>query len=135
MNQKIVISGSGSLQHKASYWKSHFEGKGYEVIAFPEPWDDTIEHDQKLENLYVNFYNAIDECDAFFLMNEDKNGIVGYIGANGTSELIYAVVSKLRTRKDMKIYIAKMPDGQVPIFEEVSSFFRLGWAEIYNPNL
>lgn len=135
MKPKIVISGSGSLQEKVAYWKSHFETKGYEVIAFPKPWDDSSEHDQKLENLYVDFYNAIDECDTFFLMNEDKNDTAGYVGANGTSELIYAVVTKLRTRKNMNIYLANMPAPQVPIFEEVSSFLRLGWAEIYNSSI
>lgn len=134
MNQKVVISGSGSLSEKIKYWKERFEGEGYEVIAFPEPWDNSVDHDQRLDNLYVDFYNAIDESDTFFLMNEDKNDTVGYIGANSTSELIYAVVSKLRTRKDLKIYLAKMPSEQVPIFEEVSSFLRLGWVEVYNPN-
>lgn len=131
MKQKIVISGSGSLQDKVEYWKSHFETNGYEVIAFPKPWDNSDEHDQSLHGLYINFYNAIDECDIFFLMNEDKNGIAGYIGANSTAELIYATVQKLRGRKDIKIYIIKTPDPQVPISEEVESFLRLGWAELY----
>ena len=133
MKQKVVISGSGSLQTEISYWKSIFQGKGYEVTAYPEPWSNTKSHDLNLEGLYVPFYDAIDECDIFFLMNEDKNGISGYIGANCTAELIYATVLKLRSRKDMKIYIAKIPDEHVPVFEEVNSFLRLGWVELYQP--
>lgn len=133
MKQKIVISGSGSLQGKLEYWKRHFEAHDYEVIAIPKPWDNSNEHDKSLESLYVDFYNAIDECDTFFLMNEDKNGVTGYIGANGTAELIYATVRKLRGLKNIKIYIAKVPDAQVPISEEVESFLRLGWVEVYTP--
>ncbi len=133
MKQKVVISGSGNLQNKVAYWKDHFETKGYEIIAFPKPLESSNGHDQKLKGLYVNFYDAIDECDVFFLMNEDKNDTAGYIGANGTAELIYATVKKLRGLKDIKIYIAKVPDPEVPIFKEVESFLRLGWAELYIP--
>ena len=84
-----------------------------------------------LSNLYTSFYNAIDECDIFFLMNEDKNGIDGYIGANCTAELIYAVVLKLRSRNDMNIFIANTPSQKNAMFEEVSSFLRLGWIGLY----
>jgi len=133
MKQKVVISGSGSQQDEVNYWKNRFESKGFEVIAFPVPWSNTNSHDLKLEDLYVSFYDAIDACDIFFLMNEDKNDVSGYIGANCTAELIYATVLKLRARKDMKIYIAKIPDSKVPISEEVSSFLRLGWVELYKP--
>lgn len=135
MKQKVVISGSGSLHEEVNYWKNHFEAKNYEVIAAPKPWSNTDSHDQELEDLYVSFYDAIDTCDVFFLMNEDKNGIGGYIGANCTAELIYATVLKLRSKKDLKIYIAKIPDTKVPISEEVNSFLRLGWVELYKPSL
>jgi len=131
MNQKVVISGSGSLQSEVNLWKGHFEGKGYEVIAFPKPWNNSESHDIALENLYIDFYKAIDDCDIFFLMNEDKNGIEGYIGANCTAELIYAVVQKLKSKKEIRIQIAKIPNDQVPISEEIKSFLRLGWIELY----
>jgi len=131
MKQKVVISGSGSLQGKVSYWRKYFESKDYEVIAFPKPWSNTSSHDSRLEDLYVSFYEAIDACDVFFLMNEDKGNVSGHIGANCTAELIYATVLKLRSRKDMKIYIAKIPDKNVPLSEEINSFLRLGWVELY----
>lgn len=131
MEQKVVISGSGSLKNELKQWKGHFESRNYEVIAFPEPWDNSESHDSRLEGLYVDFYNAIDKCDVFFLMNEDKKGISGYIGANATAELIYATVQKLRSRNDMKIYIAKLPAQQVSMSEEIYSFLRLGWVEVY----
>lgn len=131
--QKLVISGSSSLQGKIAYWKKHFEERGYDVIAIPEFWDDQKDFKQQLTDLYKDFYTAIDTCDVFFLMNEDKNGIEGYIGANGTAELIYAVMQNLIRDRGMEIYIAKLPEERVPAYDEVTSYLKTGWIKIYEP--
>lgn len=130
---KLVLSGSASLQSHIAYWKTHFEAKGYDVIACPEAWDDTQVFTQQLTKLYSDFYRAIDECDVFFLMNEDKNGIEGYIGANGTAELVYAVMLNVVHSKNIAIYIAKTPSEEVLAHDEVASFLRTRWIQLYDP--
>lgn len=130
---KLVLSGSASLQSRIAYWKQHYEAKGYDVIAYPESWDDTKDFTQQLTELYSDFYRAIDECDVFFLMNEDKNGIEGYIGANGTAELIHAVMLNVVHSKNITIYIAKVPSREVLAHDEVTSFLRTGWIQLYDP--
>lgn len=128
---KLVISGSTRHQGKIAEWKAHFEEKGYEIIAIPDAWDETKEFKQQLTDLYVDFYNAIDACDVFFLLNEDRDDTNGYIGANGTAELIYATVLKLRRKKPLTIYLASMPDETVPAYNEVTSFIKNDWISIY----
>jgi len=135
MSKTVVISGSGSMREKLLFWTQHFESLGYEIIAAPKPWNNSKDHDNQLKELYVDFYDAIDSCDIFFLMNEEKNGVAGYIGVNGMSELIYATVQYLRGRKDLKVYLANTPSQQTAAYDEVNSFLRLGWAEVYTPVL
>lgn len=130
---KLVLSGSASLQSRIAYWKAHFEAKGYDVIAYPEAWDDAKNFTEQLIELYTDFYRAIDECDVFFLMNEDRNEIDGYIGANGTAELIHTVTLNLIHGKNIKIYIAKVPSDKVLAYDEVTSFLRAGWIRLYDP--
>ncbi len=129
---KMVISGSASLQERILFWKNHFEQNGYEVIATPEIWDNSKDFNQQLTKLYKDFYTSIDDCDAFFLANEDKDGIVGYIGANGTAELIYATLQNILRGKNLDIYIAKLPDESVLAHDEVTNFIKAGWIKVYN---
>lgn len=129
--QTVVISGSSRFQAKISFWKNHFEAKGYEVIAVPEVWDEARDFKQQLTSLYHDFYSAIDTCDTFFLVNEDKDGLKGYIGANGTAELIYATMLNVVKNKDIDIYISKVPDEGVLACDEVISFLKVGWIKVY----
>jgi hypothetical protein len=132
---KLVISGSTRFQDKIAYWKNHFEVKGYEVIADPGSRYDAKDFKQQLTDLYKDFYTALDKCDAFFLMNEDKGDIKGYIGANGTAELVYATMLNVVQGKGIDIYIAKMPDERVLAYDEVTSFLKAGWIKVYEPRV
>lgn len=128
----MVISGSASLQERILFWKNHFEQNGYEVIALPEVWNESKEFNEQLKKLYKDFYSAIDECNTFFLANEDKNGVVGYIGANGTAELVYATMQNVAHGKNIKIYIAKLPEESVPAHDEVMNFIKASWIKVYS---
>ena len=74
-NKKVVISGSKSLYVEAKYWKKKFEDMGYTVLNYPH------ECDGNLEEAYKKYFEDIKNCDIFFLMNERKGNIEGYIGA------------------------------------------------------
>lgn len=69
--KKIVISGSSKLQDKVNYWLDYFKKQNYEILDYPR----LIEQDKYTEELpivYKNFYNALENTDVFFLMNEEK---------------------------------------------------------------
>ena len=129
--KKLVLSGSSKLRDRMDFWKKHFEDKGYAVTAMPGIRSDTGDLAEQYKKLYVDFYAAIDECDVFFLANEDKNGTSGYIGANGTAELVRAVVLKLTEKKEKQIYIAQAPSRDVLAYDEVTSFLRADWIKVY----
>ena len=84
MKGKVVISGSLSLLEETVYWKKTFENLGYEVINYPHLLEDDIKKE------YKKYYEDIKNCDVFFLMNERKGNIEGYIGASVFAELNYA---------------------------------------------
>ena len=74
--EKIVISGSAKLRDKVEYWIEKF--KNYEILDYPKLILKE-NYKEELPLIYKNFYSNIEKTDIFFLMNEEKNGIKGYI--------------------------------------------------------
>ena len=85
-----------------------------------------------LPKIYNDFYTALENTDVFFLMNEEKNGIKGYIGASAIAELTYVVVLNLIHNKNIEIYILNMPSKEVSSYEEVKFWLDIGWIKLYN---
>lgn len=130
--KKLIIAGSAKLQERAAYWRGYFEGRGYEVIDYPGaiPWDE--EHASEITDMYCSFYQNLDRADVFFLMNEDKNGIGGYIGPSAFSELTYVVIGNLNRGKKVEINLLQMPSEEQPCSEEVKFWLSQDWIKIYD---
>ena len=106
--QKIVISGSSSLQDKVNYWVKHFEGKNMKILDYPR-YIEKENYEKELPKIYEKFYKSLENTDIFFLMNEEKNGVKGYIGASMIAELTYVVILNLIHNKNIDIYILNLP--------------------------
>jgi len=153
--KKLVISGSSKLHERALYWRGYFEGRGYDVIDWPAPVsleEETLDEPQtapglslgrwlkpgdsdyaeRLTNLYKRFYKNLDQADTFFLMNEDKDGIEGYIGASAIAELTYVVIGNLNRGKKTEIYILKLPSKSQNCYDEVKFWLDQDWLKIYH---
>lgn len=65
-------------------------------------------------------------------MNEPKDGVEGYIGASAIAELTYVIMQNLIHNKNIEIYILNMPIKEVPSYDEVNLWLRLGWIKLYN---
>ncbi len=129
--KKIVISGSSKLQDKVNYWLDYFKNKNYEIIDYPK----FIEHDnyeKELPKVYKDFYTSLENTNVFFLMNEEKNGIKGYIGASAIAELTYAVILNLIHNKNIDIYILNMPSQEVSSYDEVKFWLDMGWIKLFD---
>ncbi len=129
--KKIVISGSSKLQDKVNYWLDYFKNKKYEIIDYPK----FIEHDnyeKELAKVYKDFYTALENTNVFFLMNEEKNGIKGYIGASAIAELTYVVILNLIHNKNIDIYILNMPSQEVSSYDEVKFWLDMGWIKLFD---
>ncbi|MEG0138148.1 MAG: hypothetical protein RSB77_04735 [Bacilli bacterium] len=124
MKGKVVISGSTKLLDEALYWKKHFEDMGYEVLNYPH-LSENYEED------YKQYFNDIKNCDIFFLMNERKGTIEGYIGVSVFSELTFAVMSNLVEEKKIKILMLDMPSMVLFCYEEIIRWINLGWISFF----
>lgn len=152
--KKLVISGSSKLHERALYWRGYFEGRGYDVIDWPAPVSTEEETDGEpqtepglsagrwltpndpkyatyLTKIYKRYYKNLDRADTFFLMNEDKDGIEGYIGASAIAELTYVVTGNLNRGKNTEIYILKLPSKSQSCYDEVKFWLDQNWLKIY----
>lgn len=129
--KKIVISGSSKLENKVTYWLDYFKNKNYQILDYPK-LTKPENYQKDLPNIYKNFYTAIENTDIFFLMNEEKNNIPGYIGASAIAELTYAIILNLIHKKNIEIYILNIPSKEVPSYDEVKFWLDMGWIKLYN---
>ena len=132
--KKVVISGSSKLQDKVNYWIKHFKDKNYEVLDYPKLIEQK-NYEKELPKIYEDFYIALENTNVFFLMNEEKKGIKGYIGASAIAELTYVVILNLIHSKNIEIYILNMPIEEVSSYDEVKFWLDMGWIKLYNNEL
>ena len=80
--KKVVIAGSAKLQKQINKWLKIFESKNYEILDYLRAIEES-----KFIELYPNIHIEFLENIMLFLMNEDKNGIVGYIGYQADADI------------------------------------------------
>lgn len=152
--KKLVISGSARLYERALYWRGYFEGRGYEVIDWTRPifeGEDFLAEERpapglplgkilrptdatyadELTKCFQQFYKHLDQTDSLFLMNEDQNGIEGYIGPNAFAELMYAITGNLNRGRKVDIQILKMPSKEQRCYEDVKFWLDQDLLKIY----
>lgn len=128
--KKIVIAGSAKFCDEMSEWKEYFENKGHEVINYPKKIDQR--NAQEYQHVYIKFFESLNETDILFVVNKNKNGLEGYIGAETFAELTYALIQKKVNGQNKKIYLLKMPSEEVACYAEIRNFLELGWIEIFD---
>jgi len=131
MSKKVVIIGSATLQEKIQSWKFWWEEKGCEVIDYPRP----IPADNFLKfypEVHQNFYSNLMKADIIFVMNENKNGVTGYIGAESFAEMAFGVAQNLVHDKSIEILLLQMPEEKVQSYSEVDLWLELGWIKLFS---
>ncbi|MFH1916615.1 MAG: hypothetical protein ABIJ21_05090 [Nanoarchaeota archaeon] len=120
---KIVVCGSMSLSRRMVEIERELREQGHEVVlpeftceyaamasldkVVTESARNKIDHD-----LIRRYFHKIREGDAVLIVNEDKNGVSGYIGGNSLLEMGFAYVL------DKPIYILK-PIPQMGYTDEI----------------
>ena len=128
--KKIVIAGSAKLQKEINNWMDFFERKNYEILDYPK----SIEQEKFMKlypNIHTEFLENIIKTDMLFIMNEDKNGIVGYIGYEAYAELLFGLTQKLIYNKNIELIILKMPSSNVGCYDEINLWLQLGWIKLF----
>ena len=129
MAKKVVIAGSVSLKEEIRKWVDFWTNEGQEVIDYPEALDKETFFDV-YPDMKREFFKNVEETDIFFVVNEDKNGIEGYIGAETFAELVLALSQNLIHGKSIQIVLAKMPSEKIQSIEEIKMWLELGWIEL-----
>lgn len=129
-HKKVVIAGSAELQKEVNKWLKIFENQNYEILDYPR----TIEESKFMElypNIHITFLKTMKVADMLFVMNEDKNGKLGYIGYEAYAELLLGLAQKLLYNKEIELVILKMPSKDVGCYEEINLWLKLGWIKLY----
>lgn len=131
MNIKnIVIAGSAKLQDKINPWLKYGKDQDYNILDYPVPIPEET-FLEKYPDVHKNFFKNITETDTLFIMNEDKNGTKGYIGAESFAEMCFRVVQNLNHNKNIEIILLKMPEDKVQSYDEVNLWLKLGWIKLF----
>lgn len=127
---KVVIAGSAKLQDEIQKWIQYWESKeGCSVINYPHAiLKDDFEN--SYPEVHTNFVKDITETDVFFVANEKKNDIDGYIGAETFAELGFGLAQNLIYGKNIKLILAHMPTEEVASYDEIAFWLKLGWIEL-----
>lgn len=128
--KKIVISGSAKLKQEINKWINFFESKGYKVLDYPKKIDKT-KFMEIYPNVHKEFFENIIKTDILFLMNENRDGKIGYIGAEAFAELTFGLAQKLIYNKDIELLLLQMPSKDVQCYEEIKLWLSLGWIKLY----
>ncbi len=102
--KKVVIAGSAKLQNEVNKWLEVFEKKNYKILDYPKKIEE-LKFMELYPNIHTEFLENITKTDMLFLMNEDKNGIVGYIGYEVYAELLFGLSQKLIYNKNIELVI------------------------------
>ena len=128
--KKIVIAGSAKLQKEVEKWINFFESNNYEILDYPR----AIEESKFMElypDIHTEFLENITIADILFIMNEDKNGKIGYVGYEAYAELLFGLSQKLIYNKNIELVILKMPSVDIGCYEEIDLWLKLGWIKLY----
>ena len=128
----LVISGSAKDQAAVRRWVDHRTGRGYEVVDYPAP----IPQDRFVDEypgVLQAFFDRLAECDVLFVMNEDRKGVIGYVGAATFAELSYAVVRNVRQQRPVEIIVLQPVGDDVHGADEINLWHDLGWIAFNSP--
>lgn len=130
--KKVVICASVSFGEDILEWKNKLELSGFEVIKYPIKI--TSENFlTRYKNEFTEHYEAITKADAIFVLNPEKNGIAGYIGAGVFAEISFAIGLNIALDKKIEIwYLNHIQDDSLPYSGELKLWEELGWVKLFN---
>lgn len=129
--KKVVIAGSSKLPDKMNYWIDYFEKNNYYVLDYPRG----IDEDKFMEiypDVHREFFENMTKTDVLFIMNEDKNNVKGYIGAESYAELTFGLAQNLVYKKNIDLVVYQMPSEEVSCYDEVKLWLELGWIRLFD---
>lgn len=129
---RAVISGSITFQKEYQKLQEEFAQAGIEVIDYPRTSENLAED---YPEILTSFFKNIETVDVFFLNNQDKNGVSGYIGAASFSEMTYCLVQNLLHGKNIRIVLLQKPAKEAFCYDEVNLWLENQWVEVCSKSI
>ncbi|GAA2928436.1 hypothetical protein GCM10019994_13470 [Enterococcus raffinosus] len=120
-----------SFSRRISRSGKNFSKEGIELIDYPRSCQNL---DKEYPEILTTFFKNIAVADLFFVFNQDRKGVSGYIGAATFSEMTYCLMQNLIHGKRIKIVLFKEPSEENFCFDEVDRWLKNGWMEIRQSN-
>jgi hypothetical protein len=127
--EKVVISGSASLQEELKKWVRYWEKRNAEILAWPVLVSEE-RFEKEYPRVHSDFYRAIAASDILFVANEPKNGIGGYVGPSVFAEVSFAIGLNFVRKRKIGITFLNPPADDSPSSEALRLWIGYGWAEI-----
>ena len=129
--KKVTICASMSFWEDINLWKQNLEKDTYTVIQYPKQFTGEFLPNYKRE--FTEHYQKIAESDIVLVLNMQKKGIDGYIGAAVFAEIAFAVGLNRTSHSDKEIVVYCLnpfPDS-LPYSEELQHWVDLGWLKFW----
>lgn len=115
-NKNIVLSGSTKFKDAIEKIKYKLE-KNNNIIL-----DYSREDDRNYLEVLNKFFESINNTDVLLVINNEKNGINGYIGASTFCEINHAVLNNIMYNKNIDIYLLNNIDSKISCYNELKFF-------------
>lgn len=128
--KKLVLSGSVKMASEIEEWRGYWQSQSaIQILDYPL----AISSEgflQEYSQVFQKYFSHLDETDMLFVVNGEKNGVKGYIGAGMFSEIAY-VVSRIARGEKQEVILANSPASQLFCSDEIDLWIRLGWVRIF----
>ncbi|MFA5966979.1 MAG: hypothetical protein WC805_00470 [Patescibacteria group bacterium] len=129
--KKVVICASAAFYTEAQEWKKRLEEIGYRVTTTLKDIDesDIFQYRQT----HQEHYAKMAECDIVFILNLEKKGIPGYIGASVFAEIAFTIGLNMVFNKNIQILCVNPIPDNLPYSDELTKWQKLGWIKQFQP--
>lgn len=128
--KKFVLSGSVKMASEIEKWRGYWQAQSeVQILDFPS----AISPEgflQEYSKVFREYFSHLDETHVLFVVNGEKDGIKGYIGAGMLSEIAY-VVSRIARGEKQEVILAHPPAFQLFCSDEIDLWIKLGWVRVF----
>ncbi len=127
---KLVICASAKFYNEAQEWKKKLESSGYSVIRTIQSIDEN--NIEQYEKTHTDHYSKMSECDIVLVLNLEKRGIPGYVGASVFAEIAFAIGLNLVLNKSIQILLINPIPEECSYLDELTKWEKLGWIKQFS---
>ena len=129
--KKITICASISFWDDIVNWKDKLTKDGYDAIQYPKQLSDDFLSNYNTE--FTKHYQQITKSDIVLILNMQKNGVDGYIGAAVFAEIAFAIGLNrtFRAETPIEVYCLNPFPDSLSYAEELQHWVDLEWLKFW----